>query len=104
MLYYITIGNSDDKLSQQRWAEFCQQVDRHLKGAVFLRHFHGYSLPNAAWQNAIWAIEINDASDALVDAVKEGLRRLADQFKQDSIAWTQAPFTEFLIPERKLDR
>src|SRR5678815_3120886 len=101
MLYYITIGNSDDKLRQARWADFCREVDKALRFPTFIRHFHGHSLPNAPWQNAIWAIEMSDATEVIVDAVKEKLRRIADEFKQDSIAWTPAPFTELLIPERK---
>ncbi len=104
MLYYITIGNSDDKLSQQRWAEFCREVDKVLKGLRVPRYFHGYSLPNAPWQNAIWAVEMDESDQVNIERVKELLRWVADRFKQDSIAWTQAPFTEFLIPERKLDR
>jgi hypothetical protein len=104
MLYYITIGNSDDKLSQQRWAEFCREVDKVLKGSEFTRHFHGYSLPNAPWQNAIWAVEMDESDQVNVDRIKELLRWVADRLKQDSIAWTPAPMTELLIPERKLDK
>lgn len=104
MLYYITIGNTDDKLSQQRWSEYCREVDKVLKGSEFTRHFHGHSLPNAPWQNAIWAVEMDESDQVNVERVKQLLRWVADRFKQDSIAWTPAPFTELLIPERKLDK
>ena len=99
MLIYITIGNSDDKLRQQEWAQYCRDVDKALRGERWTRHGYWHSLPDSTWQNAIWCIE----GDIDFYEVKRNLRGIAAKYRQDSIAWTQAPFTEFLTPRKEAD-
>jgi hypothetical protein len=99
MLFYITIGNSDDKLRQQEWAQYCQRVDKALRGEGWTRHGYWHSAPDSPWQNAIWCIEADEEPPGL----KEKLRTAAGQYRQDSIAWTQAPFTDFLTPRKEAD-
>lgn len=96
---YVTIGNSDDKLSQAAWSAFCDDVTFAVTDCA--RHggkIHAacFSMPSVPWQNAVWALEAeNDAADKL----RIRLRRLAHRYRQDSIAWAQVDGgVEFLYP------
>jgi hypothetical protein len=84
---YVSIGNSDDKLTQREWSEFVGDVDDAV--CLFADTIHGswYSLPNKAWQNACWAFEVNPVRAC---ALKDQLARLADRYRQDSIAYAFA--------------
>jgi hypothetical protein len=61
---YICIGNSDDKLPQERWASFIGDVDRAVGqvGAWKGGQVHGrwFSAPDAPWQNAVWCLQLPD--------------------------------------------
>lgn len=90
---YISIGNSDDQLTQQEWASFVQEVDVAVN--VHADQVHGRWLsPSAApWQNACWCVEVTeDAVSWLRDEVAAARRR----WRQDSAAWAVAPVTEFV--------
>jgi len=91
---YVSIGNSDDKLTQERWAEFFARTSDAVQ--TFSRHVHGEwaSLPNARWQNACWCFEPHPDD---IDVMREVLAKLASRFGQDSIAWAVAT-TEFVKP------
>jgi hypothetical protein len=54
MTIYISIGNSDDKLTQFQWASFQNDVSRALD--AFGAHIHGqwYSAPDSAFQNKLF--------------------------------------------------
>lgn len=106
MIVYITIGNSDDKLSQHEWSAFAVAVDRAFEHAARYEgsrvHGRWYALPHEPWQNACWCIEFTEP-EAMADAIlrlRAELRRLAELFRQDSIAWAVAPTTEFLVAAR----
>ena len=90
---YVSIGNSDDKLSQAEWSRFFTEVDLRLEG--FATHGRWLSAPNALFQNACWCVVIPEHS---VEGLKRWLRRTAKKYRQDSIAWAEA-VTTFLIPE-----
>lgn len=94
---YISIGNSDDKLSQREWARFCVQV----RGALGGLSMHGawFSLPGSEFQNACWCVVI---PGDLVSHVRMRLHHLAAAYGQDSIAWAPA-HVEFLKPLRLPD-
>ncbi|MFC4146595.1 hypothetical protein ACFO0M_10040 [Micromonospora mangrovi] len=98
---YISIGNSDDKLTQREWADFVwrvalavQEASEYAGGGV---HGQWMSLPADSWQNACWALQL-PADPAPVDRLRAILAGLAAEFRQDSIAWALAPTTEFLNP------
>ena len=82
----IQIGNSDDKLSQKRWAEFSGELDDITNIEGIEVHFFGYSCPTRTWQNACVVANINDQQtmDRLLIHIKE----LREAFEQDSIAVT----------------
>jgi hypothetical protein len=93
---YVSIGNSDDKLSQARWAMFQMDVARALTGAGAKFHGEWHSHAGSMWQNACWCFEI---VPTVAEKLKLQLGRLANAYDQDSIAWAEAPRTEFLWSE-----
>ena len=98
---YISIGNSDDKLTQADWSSFVLDVDRAFEAAVRYEgarvHGRWYSLPTDPWQNACWCAEwANDLAHVL-EALQRSLIGIARMYRQDSIAWAVAR-TEFLTP------
>lgn len=101
MIAYVSIGNSDDRLTQAEWAEYCRLANELLSpesNLILRRHGVWFSPPHAAFQNACWCVEIDRPT--AVEAVKVGLRAMAQRFRQDSIAWAVAE-TEFLRGESK---
>ena len=98
MIVYVSIGNSDDKLSQQEWHDFVNAVLKTLIQASIQRHGVWFSLPQSQWQNACWCVEFDDAYPEPAVWAKRRLGELAAEYRQDSIAWAVAE-TEFIAPE-----
>lgn len=98
MIVYISIGNSDDKLTQVQWNDFCTEMDYVLDQAP--RHAHGkwFSEPRSIYQNACWCIDMPDSEVGTQELV-ERLRRLAKKYRQDSIAWAEVAQTIFIEGE-----
>ena len=92
---YVSIGNSDDKLTQDDWCHYCICVDTEIRMTVPTIHGEWYSKSAAPWQNMCICFEI-PANQA--DALKQALRIIAAEHCQDSIAWAVAD-TEFLPPD-----
>jgi hypothetical protein len=105
---YISIGNSDDKLSQAEWAEFYRRTNLAIRNFAQVIHGQWVSEPASAWQNACWCIEIETSSDIVQVTfdfrgasrtpdryLREALAEIAGEYRQDSIAWAPAT-TEFL--------
>ncbi len=90
---YIGIGNTDNKLTQQEWSSFICDVETVLEGMPL--HGAWFSRPDAPWQNACWLMDISQNSPVYIEDLKARLVRLADRYRQDSIAWAVAE-TEFL--------
>jgi len=88
---YVSIGNSDDKLTQLEWSEYWHAVDRELK---FWGRLHGVWLAvnNTPYQNAVWACEIKEVYRA---QMREGLRKIMTRYNQDAIAWFEGK-TDFV--------
>lgn len=97
MTITIQIGNSDNKLTQQRWADFVAAVSDRLEVYVEDRtaeiHFFGAPHTWAQWQNAAWIVEIN----CCLPPLRAELAYIARTFDQDSIALTVGE-TEFVKP------
>jgi hypothetical protein len=92
MTVYITIGNSDDRLDQKTWSSFCEKVDALVDAYSDQVYGRWYSLSNAPYQNACWAI--NPEIDESIP-LKRRLKEIARQFQQHSIAWVEGE-PEFL--------
>jgi hypothetical protein len=99
-VFYISIGNSDDKLTQAEWSDFVGQTDAAVREYA---HVHGawHSAPDSRWQNACWCVEVSTTFK--VGPAERGLRatlaRLAGRYRQDSIALALVASTEFIAPQ-----
>lgn len=100
MIVYISIGNSDDKLTQADWSSYVLDVDRAFSSAVQYEgarvHGRWHSLPAEPWQNACWCAEWHVDLAHVVAAFRRKLGLIARQYRQDSIAWVAASHVEFL--------
>lgn len=87
MNVYLSIGNSDDKLTQKEWAQYVAD----MSGAVVARakQIHGtwFSLPACPWQNANWCLEFADED---MEAAKDAAVEVRMRWRQDSVAWAVA--------------
>lgn len=91
---YISIGNSDDKLPQAHWATYAAEVQSAVRRAASQFHGEWASLPFSGYQNACFCIEVHPDRAKLL---RVKLANLAEDYKQDSIAWAVAE-TEFIGP------
>jgi hypothetical protein len=89
---YVSIGNSDDNLTQREWAEFVSLVDAEIQARA---NVHGawFSIPIAPWQNACWCAGFTDAESVRV--ARKNVTAIREHFRQDSVAWAVAE-TEFI--------
>ena len=99
MTVYVSIGNSDDKLTQPQWHDFVASVDSVLRSLAFHRHGMWFSASDSEYQNACWCIEIRPDRAA---QAKERLADIAADYLQESIAWAEA-VTEFVTPTPALE-
>lgn len=76
---YASIGNSDDKLSQNEWAEYLRMFGVLMKQSSSQIHGDWFSDPRAPYQNACMAIETDD-----VDTLRSALAGLRKAYRQDS--------------------
>jgi hypothetical protein len=90
---YVSVGNSDDKLTQEQWSGFVQQVRIMLSGRARETHGEWYSLPDQPYQNACFCVVFADAD---VPLIKQDLAKLREAWGQDSVAWAEAPVTQFV--------
>lgn len=93
---YISIGNSDDKLSQEEWADFVIDVGDIVRNLAWRTHGQWFSAPAAPWQNACWCVEVRPV---MVDRLRQALARMAGRYQQESIAWAEASVS-FIGPAR----
>lgn len=90
---YACIGNSDDKLVQERWHLFWIQFRATIITNALRIYGEWASIAVSPYQNACICFEIGDDG---VAPMKAALVQLARDYGQDSIAWAEAPVTEFL--------
>lgn len=79
----IQIGNSDNKLTQQQWSNFCAQTYTVAEEFSSIIHFAGGAASNAPWQNYCIVAEIYPH---LEEPLRTKLSELKEEFSQDSIA------------------
>jgi hypothetical protein len=99
VIVYISIGNSDDKLSQDEWASFWAQTNSMIADTADEMHGIWMSSPNSPYQNACWCVELDEDMldrDKNERLLRIGLAGLAKAYKQDSIAWAEVKETEFI--------
>lgn len=91
---YASIGNSDDKLTQARWAEFHGKFSAAVRSLALQVYGDWVSPGTDPWQNACIAFEIGYETSA---RLQRDLAELAAEYGQDSIAWAEAD-TQFIRP------
>lgn len=89
---YISIGNSDDKLTQREWAGFVNETQEAVRNLAYTKHGEWFSATTSPYQNACWCVEVRPV---MVADLKERLAKIAHAYRQDSIAWAEAT-TEFI--------
>lgn len=92
---YISIGNSDDKLTQNEWAHFYAEVEHAIAATCTTMHGRWFSAGDSAFQNACWCVDLFAEHEPRLRGM---LSRAAKAWQQDSIAWAEAT-TEFIKPE-----
>ncbi len=88
----VQIGNSDDKLTQVRWARFITRVCSVCADSLTV-HFSGGSRPDAIWQN--YCVLGVAEEKFWIDHLRSDLSQLVAEFGQESIAMTIGD-TEFI--------
>lgn len=84
----LQIGNSDDKLSQERWSEYVRDIGCH----ECQPHFFACSEGSQKWQNAAWVVTCHETEAVLLKGAVLEVRKM---YEQDSVAWTEGA-TEFV--------
>lgn len=94
MTTYVSIGNSDDGLTQAEWARYVEDVDEAIRvnAAVYGRWL---SEPASQYQNACWGFQEHANYRG---RLRDALRRLAGRYRQQSIAWVEGE-TDLLTPD-----
>lgn len=78
----VQIGNTDNKLSQEYWSCFCDDINTYVKHYGHI-HFYGGSRFDAPWQNACWVAEIDEDE---IEELKLNITNVRERYNQDSVA------------------
>lgn len=89
---HIAVGNSDDKLTQARWAEYVAACTTVLRRAAAVIHGVWFSESGSPYQNACIAAEVEPGA---LDQLRDDLRVIRAEFDQDSVALNVSE-TEFV--------
>lgn len=96
---YVSIGNSDDKLTQAQWGRFWDAVNLTLYRTADQVHGQWMSNPVSAWQNACWCVTFTPSVEVVdhqgristrLEWVRTRMSRLAADYGQDSVGWAVA--------------
>ena len=88
----ILIGNSDNKLAQDVWKDFCNDVHTSSENWSREIHFSAPSVGWADWQNACWVMLVEDFN---VPQLRERMIELRKRYRQNSLAFVVGD-TEFI--------
>lgn len=90
--FTIQIGNTDNKLTQTLWSNFCKRIYSELMRDYIQIHFAGGSSYCDPWQNACFVF---NCSDEKVEHLKGVISTVGKAYNQESIAFTEGE-TEFI--------
>jgi hypothetical protein len=79
MYIVVSIGNSDDRLTQKEWNKFVEEMIDLLADSGKV-HFFGGASTFAPWQNVAWIVELREAPIAVMARVST----IREKYKQDS--------------------
>jgi hypothetical protein len=107
--FYVTIGNSDDKLSQAQWAEFAHEFVETIRIQADEIHGVWWSAPDTPWQNCCVGFAIRsdmpfepeklpdrDRGKTRERLLRESLTRLREHYGQEAVAWVQGHPAEMI--------
>ena len=86
ILVCIQIGNSDNKLTQEDWKNYCDTVQLFIEVWGNKVHFAAPSVGWQNWQNACWVVE---CKQSFVDKLKENLVTVRKLLRQESLVWLE---------------
>lgn len=92
---FLTIGNTDNKLSQKDWQQFQKDFKQTAESLAEKVWGVWYSDPKTPYQNMCIGILLSESN---VKVLEDHLRELAIRYKQNSIAWSDAK-TRFISPK-----
>ena len=79
MYMAVSIGNTDNRLTQQEWSQFVSEINNALSRAGKIHFFGG--APNwERWQNVAWIAEL----DKSVVECSARISEIREKYKQDS--------------------
>ena len=84
MIVYLSIGNSDDKLTQREWSNFWVRIAGEVVSLASTTHGAWFSNPAGPWQNACWCLEFTSEADA--KEAREMATEIRKEYRQDSVA------------------
>lgn len=79
----VQIGNTDDKLTQKEWSDFCKDVKVHCDWWKKEIHFCGTSEGSKPWQNMCIVFTMTKVE---VEAFAKALNNVRKKYNQESIA------------------
>jgi hypothetical protein len=88
----IQIGNTDNKLTQQEWAEYVNRTSATIDRFSEMTHFFGGSPNWYRWQNVAWVVEMSGHN---LNPFKAEIERVRELYRQESVAVTIGE-TEFV--------
>jgi hypothetical protein len=92
MIVYLSIGNSDDKLTQAEWCSYNLEISTMVVSYATKIHGAWSSNPVGPFQNSAWCLEF---SGAVANEAKNNAIEVRKKWRQDSVAWAIAE-TEFI--------
>jgi hypothetical protein len=80
----ICICNSDNKLTQKDWSDFCSVTDSVVKHFCSELYFVGFSNPAEKLQNASWVFSLKEES---ILKLQKRISEVRKAYLQDSVAF-----------------
>jgi hypothetical protein len=90
---YITIGNSDDKLSQVEWSRFIADVQRAIVHWGGHTYFEGFARPDLPFQNACFGASFDHDN---IGGLRMNLKQIRELYRQDSVAFAIVDHVELI--------
>lgn len=89
---FVVIRNTDDHLTQGRWAMLHLDVAKMLQDAGATFHGEWHSAGAAMWQNACWCVDVPGPAVEQLKAMLAGVARAYDEM----VVWSPATQHEVL--------
>ena len=81
----LMIGNTDNKLTQQEWADFVDDFVRKVRSSCTNVHFTGAPPTNSPFQNYCMVISM-DGTNSSYNLLMQELTEIREKYRQNSVA------------------